>query len=204
LVASGRSSRWTGQGRPGGLGLPPTSRSPARRHASARTLSTELESQELHGPPPLSTPSGLSTALSAIGTQLVEISALLSHLGLAEHDSALRGAIRRRMIHSPDALAHLLTSTNGWHGEVGMRTFQLGRFVHSYQQVGTQLARCHTPGTAWQAYVSITIVVLSMVAIGLHGRASARNVGSGMHTLRSSTSDGEASRDRLAPSRTAN
>jgi hypothetical protein len=113
----------------------------------------ESQSEEQHGA--LSTPSAMTTALSAIGTQLVEISALLSHLGLAEHDSALRGVIRRRLIHSPDALAHLLTTDDGWHSEVGMRKFELGRFVHAYQEVRNSLAPLPTPGTMWKAHLSM-------------------------------------------------
>ena len=127
------ASRWTGQQRPGGLGLPPTSRSPARRASATRK---ELKTTTF-APAPAA--DELPTSLSSIGAQLAEISALLAHLGLAEHDSALRGVIRRRLTHSPDALAQLLAANDGWHGEVGMRKFQLGRFVHAYQQVRNSL-----------------------------------------------------------------
>ena len=82
-------------------------------------------------------PMAVSTTLSSIGAQLAEIRALLSHLGLAQYDPALRGAIRRRLIHSPDALAHLLTSDDDWRSELGMRAFELERFVHAYKQVRT-------------------------------------------------------------------
>ena len=135
------ASRWTGQQRPGGLGLPPTSRSPARRASATRP---ELATTTFAAPAPLA--GELSTSMSSIGAQLTEISALLAHLGLAEHDSALRGVIRRRLTHSPDALAQLLAASDGWHGEVGMRKFQLGRFVRAYQQVRNSLVTWRPTG----------------------------------------------------------
>jgi hypothetical protein len=129
-AAQGSPGRWTGHQRPGGLGLPPTSRSPARRAPVRLGQCDEPGGIGLDAVGR----GGASPSPSTIGVQLAEISALLAHLGLAQYETALRGAVRRGLAHSPDALAQQLLS-DAWHADVGMRVFETSRFVQAYKQV---------------------------------------------------------------------